>query len=67
MVIFQKSSLETEKSELEIRIQQLEESVRLSQEDLLKQANIFNQKLKEAEDLVQVIKIEYFITKFSVM
>jgi hypothetical protein len=60
MVIFQKSSLETEKSELEIRIQQLEESVRLSQEDLLKQANIFNQKLKEAEDLVQVIKIEYF-------
>ena len=67
MVIFQKSSLETEKSELEIRIQQLEESVRLSQEDLLKQADIFNQKLKEAEDLVQVIKIEYFITKFSVM
>jgi hypothetical protein len=67
MVIFQKSSLETEKSELEIRIQQLEESVRLSQEDLLKQANIFNQKLKEAEDLVQVIKIEYFSTKFSVM
>jgi len=67
MVIFQKSSLETEKSELEIRIQQLEESVRLSQEDLLKQANIFNQKLKEAEDLVQVIKIEYFSMKFSVM
>jgi hypothetical protein len=67
MVIFQKSSLETEKSELETRIQQLEESVRLSQEDLLKQANIFNQKLKEAEDLVQVIKIEYFSTKFSVM
>ncbi len=67
MVIFQKSSLETEKSKLEIRIQQLEESVRLSQEDLLKQANIFNRKLKEAEDLVQVIKIEYFSTKFSVM
>ena len=61
MVIFQKSSLETEKSKLEIRIQQLEESVRLSQEDLLKQANIFNQKLKEAEDLVQVKKIEFSV------
>jgi hypothetical protein len=67
MALFQKSSLETEKSELETRIQQLKESVRLSQEDLLKQANIFNQKLKEAEDLVQVKKIEYFSTKFSVM
>ena len=53
-VLFQKSSLENEKSELETRVEHLEESVRLSQEEICQQADLFKVKLREAEDLLQV-------------